>query len=329
MRNVKVAAIQPALIGIPQMYSPVSEGYVNDPAAIVENYVKKQLAITTKLLDEAGEQGCDIVSTCEDASVLSAFALDVSAANIFPQLVKFSHPLMEAAFAEIAKRYSMYVIGCYLKEHGGYVYNIAAIFDRKGRIVGEYRKTHLPANETWQCAAGDSLDVFELDFGKIGICICYDMMFPETVRVLSLKGAEVIFHPTFGYNWYDAIGEATLRTRANDNGVYLVTSKNYGYQCAGKSSVIDRWGQVLADAGFERNVIVTKQIDLDDKKVQPDWYFNAGLTGIGDVTERLSGERRPELYVALCDAVEKRVKIPDRGRQLELLEGVKSGKYHW
>lgn len=329
MRKVKAAAIQPGLIDIPEQYSYFSAIYRNDPVAIIESYVKKQLAVTTSLLERAGLDGCDVVTSCEEAAGLSGYSMDVTDNNIFPELIELSQPIMETAYSEISKKYSMYIIGCYLVKRGGKIYNTASIFDRKGRIAGEYRKTHLPANEKWQCTPGDSLDVFDLDFGRIGICICYDMMFQETVQILALKGAEIIFHPTFGYSWYDAIGEATLKTRANDNGVYIITSKNYKYNCAGKSSIIDYWGQVLADAGFDENVVVSKEIDLNLKKRQPDWYFNTQITGIDGVTTRLREERRPELYSLIAEETQEKLRTPDHKEKIVILEKIKSGKCHW
>jgi predicted amidohydrolase len=317
-------------MGIPDEYSPVSQTFRNDPSAIIENYVKKQLEITVRLLEKAGAEGCGIASSCEDAAVLTDFSYDISENSVFPDLVELAQPLAEAAFSAISKKYSMYIIGCCHTKHNGKIYNTALIFDRKGQIAGQYRKTHLPAHERWQCSSGDALDVFELDFGKIGISICYDMMFPETVQVLALKGAEIIFHPTFGYSWYDSIGEAALRTRANDNGVYIVTSKNYRFMRAGKSSIIDYWGQALADAGFDKNVIVTGNIDLDVKKKQPDWYFNTNMSGIADVTDRLRRERRPELYSSVAGhEYKERLKIPDREEKLKILQAIRKGECHW
>lgn len=119
--------------------------------------------------------------------------------------------------------------------------------------MGQVR-VHAPS-DVWQISEGERIDIFELDFGKIGICICYDMVFPEVINIQALQGAEIIFHPTLGYGWYDENGEATLKTRANDNSVYIVSSKNYMLNRAGKSSVIDYWGHVVADAGFNKNCI--------------------------------------------------------------------------
>ena len=326
MKKIKAAAIQPSLLKLPANYSPYSADYINDGDAITAGYVVKQLEITQTLLEKAGAENCDIAVTCEDTAGVADFGIDITERNIFPQLVKNSMPLAERLYSETARKYSMYIIGCYLKEHGGKIYNTAAVFDRDGQIAGEYRKTHLPANETWQCEPGDRLDVFELDFGKIGICICYDMMFPETVRTLALKGAEIIFHPTFGYGWYDGIGEAVLRTRAVDSGVYIVTSKNWVYNGAGKSGIIDYWGHVTADAGFHENVIVTKEIDLDLKRTQPDWYINTGMSGENNLTLRMRGERRPELYSAICA---EKPDLPPETDRPRILNKIRALEYRW
>lgn len=329
MRKVRVGAIQPRLVDIPGQYSYLSDEYKNDPSGIIESYMKQQLAVTVNLLERAASDGCGIAATTEDISGLSGYAIDITDKNIFPELIELSRPIVEQTLSGLSRKHSMYIIGCYLKRENGKNYNIASIFDRNGQIVGEYRKTHLPANEKWQFTPGDQIEVFDLDFGRIGICICYDMMFPEFVRVQSLKGAEIIFHPTFGYNWYDSIGEATLRTRANDNGVYIVTSKDYVYNSAGKSSIIDYWGQVIADAGFYENAVVTKEIDLDVKKRQPEWYFNSQITSIDEVTARLLKERRPELYSVISEATQHKLRIPDQNEKLDIFERIKSGKCHW
>lgn len=329
MRKVKVGTIQPRFIDIPDRYFYLSEHYHNDVAEIIEHYMKKQLAVTVNLLEKAAAEGCDIVTTSEDASGLSNYAIDITEKNIFTELVERAEPIMENTLSQIARKHSMYIVGCYTKRRAGKNYNTASVFDRQGCIVGEYRKTHLPANEKWQFTAGDTLDVFSLDFGKVGICICYDMMFPEVVQVLALKGAEIVFYPTFGCNWYNSIGVATLRTRANDNGVYIVTSKNYVYNAAGRSSIIDYWGQVLGDAGFNENDIVVKEIDLDNIRRQPQWYFNTQITGIDEVTVRLLQERRPELYSVITERSRETLKIPDDREKRDIFARIKSGDCHW
>lgn len=329
MRKVKVAAIQPGQAAMPESCNWQSSAYRNNPMEILGNYLAKQMDVTFKLLEQAGREGCDIATSCEDSAGVGFYMADVSERNLFTELVARSAPMLEARFSDIADRFSMYVVGCYYKQIQNTNCNIATIFDRNGNPVGRYQKTHLPPDETWQSAAGGEIAAFDLDFGRIGLAICYDMMFPEMVQVLALKGAEVIFHPTFGYGWYDGIGEATLRTRANDNSVHIVTAKNARFNGAGKSSVIDFWGHVLAEAGFDENVIVTRDIDLDKKKTQPEWHNPTRMSGISDVGVRMSRERRPELYGIICEPLKNRFAAPPIEEQKAIMEQIKDGRCRW
>jgi omega-amidase len=331
MRKIKAGAIQPDYLPVPGKYDCLSDGYVADAGEIVQNYVKKQLELSFDLIDRAGREGCGIVTTSEDASGLGAFLVDPAERKVFPELAALSAPLAEEGFSKLARAHGMYVLACYFKPADGAIYNTANLFGRKGEFLWEYRKTHLPAYEKWQVAEGDILGAYDTDFGRIGACICYDMMFPECVEAVALAGAEIIFHPTAGYGWYDAIGEATLRVRANDNSVYIVTAKNCVQYAgfAGKSGVIDPWGQPLADAGFQRNAVVSREIDLDEPKTQPAWYYPVPTSGIPNMRERALSERRPELYGALCAKTRERLCAPGRERQLEIIELIKSGRCRW
>jgi omega-amidase len=329
MRNVRVAAIQPDYISIPEEYYCLSENYRGNCEEIMSNYVIPQLNVTFNLLHEAGQKGCDIVTTSESISGIGGYIIDEAEESVFPELVRLSQEVVEKELSSISRRYNMYIIGCYFKSIEDKIYNVASIFNRKGSIVGCYKKVQLPSDEKYQCVEGDSIDVFNLDFGRIGISICYDMMFPEVVQVQALKGAEIIFHPTLGYGWYDSIGEATLRTRANDNSVYIVTSKNYGYHRAGKSSIINYWGEVLVDAGFAENAVIYKDINLDIEKTQPDWYFPTHSSGVKQVKQRILCERKPELYQIIAEPQEKKYEIPDLEKKEEFIDNIKSGSCHW
>jgi len=330
MRKVKVAALQPAGITFPRKYQWGHEGYTPDVDAIMKHCILPQAAVTFELLEQAGATGIDIITTCEDISLANMYMIDTSERNIFPEIVRRSSPLLEERFSTIAKKHHMNIVACYYKQYNGQNYNIASVFNRNGEIIGEYRKTHLPSNELFQSAPGESIHTIDTDIGKIGVLICYDMMFPAAAEVLSLQGAEVVFHPTFGYGWYDSIGEATLRTRASDSSFYIVTSKSYVYNGAGKSSVIDYWGHVIADAGFYPNTYVSAEIDLDRPKVQPDWHIQTGITNQPNMRKRHEAERRPELYTNICEAKNESFGIPAPGtEQAEFMDKVKNFTLHW
>ena len=319
MRQITLAAAQAGCLGR-------EDGLGHDIKLIMLKHVEPRLDLHTKLLEQCSGPGMVLALTIEDVCGLSFFLLDDPA--FFDELAVQSAQMAEERFSQLAAKRKMYVAACYVKRIGGQNYNLVSIFGPNGQIQGEYRKTHIPPNEMWQITDGEELNVIELDFGKVGVLICYDMMFPEAASELALKGAEVILHPTAGYGWYDSIGEATLRTRANDNSVYMLTAKNYVYNAAGKSSIIDPWGHVLADAGFYRDVTVSKTIDLDIPKAQPDWFYQSQMSGISEIRRRYLEERRPELYATLPKPA-KRLRVPDEAERKALREKIQSGECRW
>jgi len=321
MRKVTVAAMQTAEIPAPVMYDSVHD--------IIQQRVIPQAEVTFKMLQQAGEAGVDIITTSEDLGYASHYIIDSWPSNTFSEVVQLSVPIFEKRLSEISSKYKMNIVACYYKPYDGQVYNVAAAFNRKGEICGEYRKVHLPCNELIQVAEGNDINVIELDCARIGVMICYDMMFPATAEVLSLKGAEIVFHPTFGYGRSEAIGEATLRTRANDGSFYLVTAKDYRGSEPGKSSVIDYSGNVLVDAGYDANVIVKHTIDLDEPKTQPDWFIHSGLTGQPNMRIRHENERRSDTYGEIAKENKNKYKNPSKAELTDFCEKFLNGTYRW
>jgi predicted amidohydrolase len=154
------------------------------------------------------------------------------------------------------------------------------------------------------------------------------MMFPEAAAALALGGAEILLHPTGGYGWYDAIGEATLRTRANDNSVYIVTAKNYVHNGAGNSGVVDPWGHLRASAGFAENGLAVCEIDLDLPKTQPAWFYPTVMSGEARVGVRKLAERRPGLYGPLT-APGPAFAPPDAAARARLRDCIRKGECRW
>ena len=136
---------------------------------------------------------------------------------------------------KLASRYNLYIVAGILERDGPVVYNTAVLLDRQGNLAGKYRKTSLPREEiSGGITPGDALPVFDTDFGRIGMIICWDSTFPEQARTLAQKGAEVIFLPIAG-------GFLTLvRARAIENQVYIVSSS---YDM--KSAVFDLEGIII------------------------------------------------------------------------------------
>ncbi|OGG50103.1 MAG: hypothetical protein A3F84_02645 [Candidatus Handelsmanbacteria bacterium RIFCSPLOWO2_12_FULL_64_10] len=177
----------------------------------------------------------------------------------------------------LAKGLRCYIVAGIYEREGEDIYNTAVLIGRGGEVVGTYRKTHLPREEAeGGLTPGDAYPVFETDFGRVGVMICWDVQFPEPARALALKGAEVVLLPIWGGN------ETLARARAIENHVFLVTSS---YDM--KTFIVDPTGQALAEATPEHPVAVA-DLRLDRKIVQP-W--------LGDMKTRTWKERRPDIPV--------------------------------
>jgi predicted amidohydrolase len=127
------------------------------------------------------------------------------------------------------------IIGCNLGERGR-TYNTAVLIDDVGRIVGRHRKVHLCDPPC--VSPGKKFEVFDTPFGRIGISICWDTSFPQTVESMARKGAKVIFVPLMWYfeRWAHErdhrererqILRSMILTRASENLVYVVFSNVY------------------------------------------------------------------------------------------------------
>lgn len=178
-----------------------------------------------------------------------------------------------------AKQYGIYLIGGSMpeKDAEGNVYNTSYIFDREGKQIGKHRKVHLfdidvkggqTFKESDTLTAGDSDTVFDTEFGKIGVMLCFDIRFPELSRMMVNDGAKVIFVPAaFNMTTGPAHWELSFRTRALDNQIYMVgcapaRDVSAGYILWGHSIVTDPWGRVI-DMLDEKKGILLAELDMD------------------------------------------------------------------
>lgn len=230
----------------------------------------------------AGEQGADICCLPEGITLIGTGKSAADVAEPVPG------PTTEV-MGEVARQHGMYTIVGLYEWEGETLYNTAVLIDREGNIAGKYRKTHLPEAEvTWGITPGDTYPVFETDFGRIGIQICYDNFFPEVARSLALNGAEIVFLPIWGDGRDEnRTWDTVARARAIDNSVYLVAS-NYSQK---RSLIIDPWGHILADTAGEHGVVV-QEVDLDERVLQR--WLSVGCNGEWQRLWR--NERRPSTY---------------------------------
>ena len=190
------------------------------------------------------------------------------------------------------------------------LYKSIACIDADGKILGVYRKTHIPDDHYYQekfyFTPGDSgFQVFRTKFGTIGVGICWDQWFPETARCMALEGAELLFYPTaIGSepilecdsmpHWRRCMqGHAASNLipviAANRIGVETVepSAENGGQSSSlnfyGSSFVADETGELLETAARDKEEILVQSFDLDElQQKRLEWG--------------LFRDRRPECY---------------------------------
>jgi agmatine deiminase len=265
---------------------------------------------TAQKIVEAAERGAQIVCLQE-----------LYRSRYFPQQKNFdAKPLAESIpgpstelFAPIAKKYGIVIVAP-LFELGedGKFYNTAAVIGIDGKIIGKYRKIHIPHDpyfyEKKYFQEGNTpFKVFETPYGKIGVLICYDQWFPEAARVDTLQGAEILFYPTaIGYvkgytsedgNWYDA-WRTIQRAHAIANGVHVAVVNRVGEEDElefwGGSFVCDAFGKVLVEASTIVEEIVIAKLNLNmNLMIQDGWGFlrNRRPDTYGKLTEKVEAPR--------------------------------------
>ena len=157
------------------------------------------------------------------------------------------------AVSDWAKRNKAWVIyGCARKATGG-VYNTALIYNREGALVGMYDKTHIQTHDH-KYLPGKHLNAYESDFGLFGVMICADRRWPETSRTLTLKGARVIFNPTYGM--HGDLNLCMMRTRSYENGIFIV------FTHPGQSLITGPNGAVVRNNRDKTRKYTVTEIDL-------------------------------------------------------------------
>ncbi len=198
-----------------------------------------------------------------------------------------------------------------IEKKGKKTFNSTVIFGRRGEIVGVYHKVHEPevVLKEERVSLGSDFPIYQLDFGKIGIMVCWDNTFPETATILALKGAEIILYP-------HVIGlpgqlnfNVTTRARAIDNCVYVVAAgirgvrNGYTWEQEGiyPTCIIGRDGAILAQAEKNESQVIACDLDLSKPRITKD----LGVMGQTNWKHQLMRERRSRLYLKHLSALAK------------------------
>ena len=257
------------------------------------------VAAACTMVERAAEQGAEVI--CFSELFLTPF---------FPNRLEhaFEHwfltlpdPVVQPLF-DAARRNEMAMIFPYGERDGRHHYNSAAVIGRDGRVIGTYRKTHIPAifpsnlkggtgsYEKFYFTPGDTgFRAWRTSQGTIGVLVCWDQWFPEGARLTALQGAEILFYPT-AIGWHPSerreygkaqhqSWEVVQRSHAIANGCYVCapnrTGREHildargrpvsrdGIQFWGQSFVAAPDGQVVKRAPADRESVLVVDCDLD------------------------------------------------------------------
>lgn len=285
---------------------------------------------TVKLIKQAAKQGAQIICLQE-----------LFRAPYFPQYQKIDAKKYAEtipgestrAMSALAKELGVVIIApIFEKAKNNKYYNTAAVFDHKGKLIGKYRKIHIPQDpgfyEKDYFERGDlGYKIFKTKFGKFAVLICYDQWFPEAAREARLAGAEIIFYPTalgniLGYkpegDWHDA-WETNIRGHAITNSLYAIAVNRVGIEGRmkffGQSFISDPFGKILRRASASREEVLMAKIDIERNK-----FFSEGWGFLRN--------RRPDTYKNLVSnkLVEKSKKLKNVAHYKDEIKALKGKK---
>ncbi len=167
-----------------------------------------------------------------------------------------------AALVRLAADTGCHLIGTIVEAEAGHLYITAVVAGPEG-YIGKHRKRHLTRDETEFYAYGTESAVFPINGCKVGVIICFEGWFPESIRELMLKGAQVVCHSALIYSPKTL---EVMRVRAMENKVFLAVSNSISTECfhgqpltfRGESQIIDYQGHILDCAGNEERLVLAE-----------------------------------------------------------------------
>ena len=232
------------------------------------------IAAACRLIRRAAETGAELVMLPE------MFCCPYENNAFRPYGEPLGGPAQQALSA-LAKELKIWIIGGSVPElEEDRVYNTCFVYDDTGRQVARHRKMHLfdisveggqSFRESDTLSPGNEVTVFDSPWGRLGLCICFDLRFEELARIMTLQGARAIFIPAaFNMTTGPAHWELLFRQRAVDNQCFTLgcapaRDEGAGYVSYGNSIAVDPWGTVLCRAD-EKETILYADLDLSRVK---------------------------------------------------------------
>ena len=271
----------------------------------------ENLAKTVKGIEEAARKGANII--CTQELFRSQYFCQCEDHEYFKLAETIPGPSTKV-FQKLAKKHNAVIIGSLFERRAsGLYHNTAVIIDADGKMLGIYRKMHIPDDplyyEKFYFTPGDTgFRAWQTKYGKIGVLVCWDQWYPEGARLTAMQGAEILFYPTaigwhpgekaeYGANQHGA-WETIQRSHAVANGCYVASVNRIGLEKPigdpgiefwGQSFVAGTSGQILAKASVDKEEVLIVPIELGKvDTTRTHWPFlrDRRIDAYGDLTKR-------------------------------------------
>ncbi|AKG36427.1 nitrilase-related carbon-nitrogen hydrolase [Paenibacillus durus] len=217
-----------------------------------------------EFVEQASRQGADLIVFPE--LFVTGYDTDVIG-DRYHELAEDTGGSTVRAFRGAAEKHSInIVLPMALKRSEGGIANGAVIIDRSGAVAGTYSKVHLWEDERKYFEPGDVCSPYQLDFGKLGVLICYDAGFPEAARTLALQGVKLIVTPSAfsiedKHRW-----DIYFPARALENTCFVagINGVGGGLRLFGNNKLANPKGELIVSGHLNEEDMQVLEIDLDE-----------------------------------------------------------------
>jgi N-carbamoylputrescine amidase len=222
-----------------------------------------------KLARLAAERGAKIICL-QELFHTHWFPKDINKEN-FGLAEPFNGPTLEAMRPLARQKEVVLICPIFEKDGENSFYNSAAVIDSGGKVLGVYRKVHIPQIPLWEeksyfTPGNKGFPVFPTAYGRVGVQICWDNFFPEGTRCLALKGAQIILAPTAAAFASQKRWQTMISANAMANGVFILRVNRVGSEekqdFYGKSFCVGPEGELLGSPSGIKEGILFADVDF-------------------------------------------------------------------
>ncbi|MDG5750390.1 N-carbamoylputrescine amidase [Qipengyuania sp. XHP0211] len=262
------------------------------------------IAAVGEMVEQAAARGAEIVLPPE--LFAGPYFCQVEDEALFARARPTADHPSVIAMRKLAASLKVAIPTSFFERDGHHYYNTLAMIGPDGKIMGTYRKSHIPDGPGYEekyyfRPGNDGFKVWDVMGTRIGVGVCWDQWYPEAARVMALMGAELLFYPTaIGSEPYDAefdtsrMWQRAMQGHSVSNCMPVIAANRIGKEgnadFYGHSFITNEWGDKLVEFGREEDGVLVATLDLDQAAIH-----RAGMGFFRD--------RRPQLYGRIVEDI--------------------------